>query len=32
MEQRLDRIEYLLLENVKQNVAPKQLDSVSKVT
>jgi voltage-gated sodium channel len=31
MEQRLERIESLLLENVKQNVAPKQLDSVSKV-
>jgi voltage-gated sodium channel len=31
MEQRLERIEYLLLENVKQNIAPKPLDSVSKV-
>lgn len=31
IEQRLERIEYLLLENVKQNVAPKQLDSISKV-
>jgi len=32
MEQRLNRIEDLLLENVKQNIASKQLDSVSKVT